>query len=307
MEKNGGIEIDWSVESTLISGAGGEKQKEGFQFLDAEALGFFMLDSFTRTVQKNFDVKDIYYSMDGGKTLEPPTLVSVRYIPFDVPYMGSSFYYASGGNSSAELLDQTTARAILENALVGIIAEIEKNIEENGLDNASPLILENGDTFIEGTHAWSFSLGTDFPDYYTTEGYYVVTDDGYIYMMDIENGGDYIPFNPISSSGSDTPNSASLSPLSRDQARNIVTEAVENRLESMRNNIQQQGLSGISAILQDSGDTAIDGVHAWVFAIGTDSEEKFTAEDYYAVSDYGTIYITDMLSGEYMLLITEVE
>jgi hypothetical protein len=66
-------------------------------------------------------------------------------------------------------------------------------------------------------------------------------------------------------------------------------------------------LSGVlSDIMQDNtaivsyGEDVVNGEKCWIFAFGKNTSEKFTAEDFYAVTNNGYIYILDFISNEYV-------
>lgn len=65
-EKDGALIVDWPADSTLIANLGNRQQKKEFQFLDAESLRWFMMDSLWRTLSGVFQ-KDVHYTMTGGK------------------------------------------------------------------------------------------------------------------------------------------------------------------------------------------------------------------------------------------------
>lgn len=90
-----GILVDWAANSTLVAGLDDREQKQDFFFYDADSLSWFMMNSMAMTIQKNFEVENVYFSMDGGKDLSLPRLSnSTNIFPKDVPYMGSAFYIA---------------------------------------------------------------------------------------------------------------------------------------------------------------------------------------------------------------------
>ncbi len=65
------ITIDWSNNSALIAGVGDEPSKDEFFFYDNITLNWFMMDSLYFTIINNFNVDEVYYTMDGGKELVP--------------------------------------------------------------------------------------------------------------------------------------------------------------------------------------------------------------------------------------------
>ena len=86
--------VDWAADSTLVAGLDDREQKEEFFFFDQDSLCWFMMDSLWRTLTENLDAENIYYTMDGGQELVFEELYSVNEFPYDIPYMGSEFYYA---------------------------------------------------------------------------------------------------------------------------------------------------------------------------------------------------------------------
>ncbi|AET67884.1 hypothetical protein Desor_2288 [Desulfosporosinus orientis DSM 765] len=88
------IYIDWEKKSTLIANLDDREQKEEFLFYDADSMRWFMMDSLWRTVMENFEVENVYYTMDGGDELVFDELNPINEFPGDVPYMGSAFYSA---------------------------------------------------------------------------------------------------------------------------------------------------------------------------------------------------------------------
>ena len=94
-EIDGMLIIDWDLESTLLSGLDSREQKEDFFFYDYDTMGWFMMDSLWRTLTENLDVENIYYTMDGGKTLTLDKMSPAVTIPSDTPYMGSALYLAN--------------------------------------------------------------------------------------------------------------------------------------------------------------------------------------------------------------------
>ncbi|MGN0295185.1 MAG: hypothetical protein ACI4D3_14400 [Lachnospiraceae bacterium] len=86
--------VDWAADSTLVAGLDGREQKKEFYFFDQDSLRWFMMDSLWRTLTENLDAENIYYTMDGGQELAFEELYPVNGFPYDVPYMGSGFYFA---------------------------------------------------------------------------------------------------------------------------------------------------------------------------------------------------------------------
>lgn len=94
--------VDWSADSTLVSGLGSRTQKEGFYFFDAVSLNWFMMDSLAQTLRHNLEVTTIYYSSDGGSVTfsnpEDMAAQGLAELPADQPYEGSTFFAAHANN-----------------------------------------------------------------------------------------------------------------------------------------------------------------------------------------------------------------
>ena len=78
-----------------------------------------------------------------------------------------------------------------------------------------------------------------------------------------------------------------LIPLDEEQAMCIAGERLSVQL--------QEGL-----VLVAKGEDAVNGQHAFLFDLGRDTEEKFTAEEHYAVTDDGEVWLLDILADEWM-------
>ena len=92
-ETSDGLIIDWDADSSLFTGPKGE-QKKDFFFYDYDTMCWFMMNTICKTMTENFDVENIYYTMDGGKELSLQKLSPSMTFPSDIPYMGSDFYLA---------------------------------------------------------------------------------------------------------------------------------------------------------------------------------------------------------------------
>lgn len=91
-----GMLVDWSPEGSLIGNLGDRKIKDDFSVFDYDSMAWLMMDSLAATIRKNMPVLaegDIYYSMDGGKSLVLENLSPSRDFGLDTPYMGSTFYF----------------------------------------------------------------------------------------------------------------------------------------------------------------------------------------------------------------------
>ncbi|MGM9636208.1 MAG: hypothetical protein ACI3YE_08670 [Candidatus Avispirillum sp.] len=86
--------VDWSADSSLVTGHDGREQTEDFCFYDYDSMCRFMMDSLWRTLSENLDAENIYYTMDGGQKLVLEKMSPAHEFPSDSPYMGSEFYSA---------------------------------------------------------------------------------------------------------------------------------------------------------------------------------------------------------------------
>ena len=94
----GAVTVDWSADGTLFTGPSEEQNEGDFPFSNYESLAWFMLDSLNLSVARSLsDLGDLYYSMDGGKTLVLDTMPDPLTIPLDEPYLGSDYFLAQMG------------------------------------------------------------------------------------------------------------------------------------------------------------------------------------------------------------------
>lgn len=100
---DGGVNVDWAADSSLLAGLDGDGQKEGYRFYDIDTMRWFMMDSMLRTLNENY-YPVVYYTMDGGKELIFNELYPVNVFPSDIPYMGSPFYFTHADNRGDETI-----------------------------------------------------------------------------------------------------------------------------------------------------------------------------------------------------------
>lgn len=55
-------------------------------------------------------------------------------------------------------------------------------------------IVSYGEGSIDGKHCWTFAFGANTVEKFTAEEHYAVMDDGSIWILDILNGGEYVPY-----------------------------------------------------------------------------------------------------------------
>lgn len=82
------IYVDWSKDSTLVAGIDNPVSSQEFNFIDTVSLNWFMMDSLAKSIKKNFPIKTIYYSQDGGKplTFDDGQGIGLMLLPIDQPY-----------------------------------------------------------------------------------------------------------------------------------------------------------------------------------------------------------------------------
>lgn len=86
-----------------------------------------------------------------------------------------------------------------------------------------------------------------------------------------------------------------VSETNADKAYRALAEALTDKIAEWNRRVSE----GSTIKLVATGEEVINGANCWTFALGTDSPEKFTAEEHYAVNESGEVYILDILSGEY--------
>lgn len=80
------------------------------------------------------------------------------------------------------------------------------------------------------------------------------------------------------------------------QAAALLSKALEKRFKAEA--AAAKKAHGKLALLHEDSDT-VQGQKCWCFSFGLNTEEKFTAEDHYAVAPDGKIYQLDIITGEY--------
>lgn len=96
IDEDGNIWVDWDETSSLFTGSS-DNQAEEFAFYDNVSFNWFMMDSLWTTLVKNYNA-EVYYTMKGGLPLYLEYHDPIQTIPNDIPYQGSSFYYAHSDN-----------------------------------------------------------------------------------------------------------------------------------------------------------------------------------------------------------------
>ena len=147
--KEGSIIIDWEEDSTLIANLGDKEQKEEFFLFDADSMRWFMMDSLWFTLTKNLNVEDIFYTMDGGKSLKFEALYAVNEFPTDIPYMGAAFYFAHIDGKGDDMDDgRGDLIDMSDQPYVGFWNSTNKIDEDNDSGYGKRYALYADDTFI---------------------------------------------------------------------------------------------------------------------------------------------------------------
>ena len=76
---------------------------------------------------------------------------------------------------------------------------------------------------------------------------------------------------------------AQTSDSSEEKAMNLLIDVISD-------------VSSDRAVVFDREDT-VNGEHCWLFDVGANTDDKFTAEEHYAVGESGQVYVMDILSG----------
>lgn len=101
----GGILVDWSAESTLLSALNNRQQNEEFQFHDAVSLNLFMMDTLHHTLVSNLPASYVYYCSEGQPLQfineEDMAAYGISQLPVDEPYYGS-YAYGLGNQEDSE-------------------------------------------------------------------------------------------------------------------------------------------------------------------------------------------------------------
>jgi hypothetical protein len=200
-DREGGLNIDWAADSSLITefdGSSGEQedapliaefsgmreQTESYVFEDADTLRWFMMDSMKRTLNENGHPV-VYYTMDGGKELIFDELYPVNIFPADIEYMGSPFYFAHAGNRG----DDSDVLNINEESAMDILTGVLSDLPDGTAIVAHGRESVYGDDLAEPADVYIFAYGANHEENFVAEKYYAVsTSDGTVYEYDIIGG-----------------------------------------------------------------------------------------------------------------------
>ena len=124
-----------------------------------------------------------------------------------------------------------------------------------------------------------YLTGNDFVQVYTLWVNYA--GDVFAFM-----GGEMFAFSEESNGWEPIDGREDLIPLDEDQAMYIVSELLGVQLD--------EGLTLVA-----KGEDEVNGQHAFLFDLGESTDEKFTAEEHYAVTDDGEVWLLDVLANEW--------
>ncbi len=284
------VTIDWKMDSTLISNLDDREQKQEFHHHDADSLRWFMLDSLYMSIINNLPYQQVYYTMNGGEALEIEELFPVNKFDLNTPYMGSDFY------------KNNSAKTGFENPYIGLwelegdtqlsFAKIEIiNISDYDAQELKNVIFikENMEMIDVGYFEYTGIEGktADYP-------INIVSDKGESYAAYFSEDLSVMYITVIDEAYTSGENTELSTFYKRDenQIYNIPTveEGFAMLEEALGDEAQGKGFV-------ETGEEEIDGNMCRVYAMGTNTEEKFTAEMHYAVSGSGKIYVLDYING----------
>ncbi len=315
-----GLKVDWSANSTLVAGLDEREQKEGFFFYDADSMRWFMMDSLWRTMTQNLDAENIYYTMDGGNELAFGDLEPVAAFPADIPYMGSPFYFAHSdvrGEESVNLyFDEVDGLALIYP--IAFVApgllNSDAAMEFSALDGEETLTYWTLPNTYDETPEAYFERRASLAPYAIA---WVGGDpaSGKIVVSAVDTVGaanalrgcvqhvfvlpDRVAIAQIECAPEDLArwHDVALEEISIDEAAMGAGDAAWSAISAALSDRLASGLA-----LMETGEEVIGGEKCATFALGTDTAEKFTAQEHYAVSPSGQIYVMDILAGgEYLL------
>jgi hypothetical protein len=316
--------IDWDASSTLVAGLDDREQKEDFHFFDAESLNWFMMDSLARTLAANLPINQVYYSQGGGDALTFAEMTGLTSLPVNEPYEGSAFYVAHSDTKGDGMDDVHNQYEDTENGFLlyyptvfstegtydsdyghmrfpslqddtALLYWVTPNtydetaadlidrmslIEGRVLDRDSDMIVGGVESMNQETGESSFEIG-----------YWLVRPDSIVCVM-ITGETQETAENWY---GALSAGAVNVERISNADSYSMTNEVA---MELMGDAIADIFVVGTALI--ETGETEIDGLHAWTYSFGTDTPEKFTAEQHFAVDDNGGIWVLDILEDEYI-------
>ena len=89
-------------------------------------------------------------------------------------------------------------------------------------------------------------------------------------------------------------------PLSYQNLGNVPSAGMdENTAMGILNDMFKIRMNDEGLALVASGEDSIDGQHCWLFDLGKNAADKFTAEEHYAVRADGNVFVLNILTGKY--------
>ncbi len=138
-------------------------------------------------------------------------------------------------------------------------------------------LLDKGVEEINGANCRLITLGTNTPEKFTAEEHFAVAPNGHIYVMDIIAGGIWVDF-----SIEEKDDSEGVA-MSYEDAADIIFNTLGSKVDNKA--------------LLDNDVEEINGVLCRLITVGTNTPEKFTAEEHFAVAPNGYIYVMDIIAG----------
>jgi len=141
----------------------------------------------------------------------------------------------------------------------------------------------------EGEDRYAYSVGMGM-DYLTGDDFVQVYSLWVNYAGDVFAfvGGEMLVYSPESNGWEPVAGGRGDDfPMDEEQAMFIVSEM-----------LKAQFAEGMALVAK--GEDEVNGQHAFLFDLGMNTEEKFTAEEHYAVTDDGEVWLLDILANEWL-------
>jgi len=164
-----------------------------------------------------------------------------------------------------------------------------KNMDLRAEDGDSIHISLMGVDNEEGEDRYAYSVGMG-RDYLTGDDFVHVYSIWVNYAGDVFAfmGGEMLVYSPESNAWEPVPDGIGQDlSLDEEQAMSIASELLGVQLA--------EGLALVA-----SGEDEVNGQRAFLFSLGTNREEKFTAEEHYAVTDDGKVWLLDIIANEWV-------
>ncbi|WMJ83773.1 hypothetical protein ACS3UN_11985 [Oscillospiraceae bacterium LTW-04] len=314
------VTVDWAANATLVAGLDERGQKEEFHFYDAESLNWFMMDSLARTIKENLKVSTVYYSMDGGKPIALEDMTGLKELPVEQPYEGSAFFFAHVDNKGDDEVGQFTYRDEENQLLLSYPNDFSADaaVDENGDisfasqqgDSALSYWVipntydEDAAAFIENSRAKeieklqgnvvigkSETLNQETGEVSILANYWVVDTDRIVCVAIKCGSWEEVSqwYDSFKGGAVHIESVAGINAgegISEDEAMDVLSNALADRMTD-------------ETAIVANGESEMEGQHCWTFSFGKNTPEKFTAEEHYAVTDNGEIYVLDIINDKY--------